>query len=267
MSKLTDLSTAVAAVEDGDTVAFGGNALFRSPIAAVKELIRQGRKDLHIIKTAIAYEADLLCAAGVAGRVTAGFVGYESEFGLCRQYRLGVESGAVRADENACYSVITALRGAAYGVPSLPIRGMLGSDLLDAVGFSMTRCPYTGEELVSIRAIAPDTAFLHVQRADEAGNCWIDGPVYEDQLIARAARRLVVTAEEIVPTSFFTDDPHRADIPALLTSAVVHLPHGAAPCAVSGCYDLDRAELSAFLAEKDPAAALAAIGLERGMGA
>lgn len=264
MSKCMDLSTAVALVKDGDTVAFGGNALFRSPMGAVKELVRQGRKDLHLIKTAIAYEADLLCAADSVKAVTAGFVGYEGEFGLCRWYRKGVESGRVRANENACYSVITSWRAAVYGVPFLPIRGMKGSDLLEAVGFQKVTCPYTGEELVAIRAIAPDVAFLHVQKADEEGNGYIEGPAYEDRLIARAARKVVLTAEEIVPGSFFAQDPHRADIPAVTTTAVVHLPGGAKPCAVSGCYDLDREELRAFLAAKEPEQALAAAGLERG---
>ena len=263
MNKLLDLAAAVAMVNDGDTVAFGGNVLYRSPIAAVKELIRQDKKDLHLVKTAIAYEVDLLCAAGAASRVTAGFVGYEGEFGPCRWYRKGVESATVRADENACYSVITALRGAAYGVPFLPIRGMLGSDLLDAVGFRKVTCPYTGEELVAIRAIAPDVAFLHVQKADEMGNGCIIGPTYEDTVIARAAKKLVLTAEEIVPSSYFSEDPNRASIPAVLTTAVVKAPGGAKPCAVSGCYDMDREELRAFLAEKDPDAALRAAGSER----
>ncbi|WP_186564402.1 CoA transferase subunit A [Lawsonibacter celer] len=264
MSKLMDLSAAVAMVQDGDTVAFGGNVLYRSPVGAVKELIRQGRKELHLVKTAIAYEADLLCAAGAVKAVTAGFVGYEGEFGLCRWYRKGVESGAVRAYENACYSVITALRGAIYGVPFLPIRGMKGSDLLDAVGFKSVTCPYTGEELVAIQAIAPDVAFLHVQEADEDGNACIIGPSYEDMTIARAAKKLVLTAEEIVPGSYFAEDPHRADIPAVVTTAVVHLPGGARPCAVSGCYDVDREELRAFLDGKTPEAALAAAGIEGG---
>lgn len=263
MNKLLDLAAAVAMVNDGDTVAFGGNVLYRSPIAAVKELIRQDKKDLHLVKTAIAYEVDLLCAAGAASRVTAGFVGYEGEFGLCRWYRKGVESATVRADENACYSVITALRGAAYGVPFLPIRGMLGSDLLDAVGFRKVTCPYTGEELVAIRAIAPDVAFLHVQKADEMGNGCIIGPTYEDTVIARAAKKLVLTAEEIVPSSYFSEDPNRASIPAVLTTAVVKAPGGAKPCAVSGYYDMDREELRAFLAEKDPDAALRAADIER----
>lgn len=263
MNKLLGLAAAVAMVNDGDTVAFGGNVLYRSPIAAVKELIRQDKKDLHLVKTAIAYEVDLLCAAGAASRVTAGFVGYEGEFGLCRWYRKGVESATVRADENACYSVITALRGAAYGVPFLPIRGMLGSDLLDAVGFRKVTCPYTGEELVAIRTIAPDVAFLHVQKADEMGNGCIIGPTYEDTVIARAAKKLVLTAEEIVPSSYFSEDPNRASIPAVLTTAVVKAPGGAKPCAVSGYYDMDREELRAFLAEKDPDAALRAAGIER----
>ncbi len=261
MSKVMDLSAAVALVKDGDTVAFGGNVLYRSPVGAVKELIRQGRKDLDLVKTAIAYEVDLLCAAGAVRSVTAGFVGYEGEFGLCRWYRKGVEGGTVKAYENACYSVITAWRAAVYGVPFLPIRGMTGSDLLEHVGFKTVKCPYTGEEVVAIKAIAPDVAFLHVQKADEDGNACIIGPSYEDLTIARAAKKLVITAEEIVPGSFFAEDPHRADIPAVVTTAVVHLPGGAKPCAVSGYYDIDREELRAFQSAKEPSAALAAAGL------
>lgn len=264
MSKLMELSDAVQLVKDGDTVAFGGNALFRSPIGAVKELIRQGRKELNLVKTAVAYEADLLCAAGAVTTVTAGFVGYEGEFGLCRWYRKAIESGAVRACENACYSVITALRGAISGVPFLPIRGMKGSDLLSAVGFKTVICPYTGEELVAIQAIAPDVAFLHVQKADVEGNAYISGPGYEDAIIARAAKILVITAEEIVPGDFFTQEPRRADIPGILTTAVVHLPGGARPCGVSGCYDIDRAELRAFLAAQSSEDALIAAGIEGG---
>jgi glutaconate CoA-transferase subunit A len=139
---------------------------------------------------------------------------------------------------------------------------MMDSDLLKAVGFHKVTCPYTGEELVAVRAIAPDVAFLHVQKADEEGNACISGPVYEDSIIAKAAKKVVLTAEEIVPGSFFAQDPHRADIPAAVTTAVVHLPGGARPCAVSGCYDMDREELRSFLAAKEPQAALAAAGLE-----
>ena len=114
------------------------------------------------------------------------------------------------------------------------------------------------------QAIAPDVAFLHVQEADEDGNACIIGPSYEDMTIARAAKKLVLTAEEIVPGSYFAEDPHRADIPAVVTTAVVHLPGGARPCAVSGCYDVDREELRAFLDGKTPEAALAAAGIEGG---
>ena len=262
MTKLMSLSHGAGLVSDGDTIAFGGNVLYRSPVAAAKELIRQGRKGLHVVKTAIAYEVDLLCATGAVSRVTAGFVGYETEFGLCRFYRRGMESGAVIAAENACYSVIMALRAAAYGVPFLPIRGMLGSDLLEAVGFETVTCPYTAQTLVAIGAIAPDVAFLHVQKADQEGNCQIDGPGYEDKTIARAARQVIVTAEELVPTEYFRADPRRADIPGLLVTGVVHLPGGGAPCAVSGCYPADRGELTAFCGAATAPDALAAAGLD-----
>ena len=103
----------------------------------------------------------------------------------------------------------------------------------------------------------------HVAHDAVVGNGCIIGPTYEDTVIARTAKKLVLTAEEIVPSSYFSEDPNRASIPAVLTTAVVKAPGGAKPCAVSGCYDMDREELRAFLAEKDPDAALRAAGIER----
>src|ERR1700716_2650869 len=91
--KVASLPDAIRSISDGATVALGGNTLHRAPIAAVHEIIRQGRRGLNLVKTAGAYDIDVLCGAGVAGAVTAGFVGYENGFGMAPLYRRAVEQG------------------------------------------------------------------------------------------------------------------------------------------------------------------------------
>lgn len=251
MNKITQLGDALALIQDGDMLALGGNVLHRSPVGAIRALARTGKKNLHLVKTAVAMEADLLCGTGSVNVVSAGFVGYETQYGLCAFYRKGVECGAVRAEEHACYSVITALRAAAYGVPFLPIRGILGSDLVEAIGFLTVQDPYTGEELIAIRAMQPEVAILHVQKADAFGNSQIIGPQYEDQIIARAAKQVIVTCEEIVPDDYF--GAHRkADLSGALVTHVVLLPGGAAPAACPGYYGIDHEGMQRFKAVKTP---------------
>ena len=246
MSKIISLEESVQLINDGDTVAFGGNVLHRSPNRVAKEIVKQNKKNLHLVKTAVAYEIDLLSAAKSIDRVTIGFVGYETEFGLCRFFRKGVESGEIKVDENACYTVITALRAAAYGVPFLPVRGLIGSDLIDAVGFKFVEDPYSGEKVVAIKAIRPDVAFIHVQEADRYGNARIIGPKYEDKIIAKSAKKVVVTCEKLVDGNEFVNNPELVDISSVFVDHVVELPNGAKPSSCPEYYDIDRDEINAF---------------------
>lgn len=245
LNKVRALSEVIAGVRDGSCIAFGGNVLYRSPIQIAKELAKAGVKDLRLVKTAVAMEADILCACHCLSKVSAGFVGYETEFGLCGFYRKGVESGEVEAEEHACYSVITALRAASFGVPFLPVRGFDGSDLPKTVGFLPVKDPYTGEELTAIRAIRPDYAFIHVQKADSRGNARIMGPVYEDLIMAGSPKHLIITCEELVPDDYFGED-QKADISEVLVEAVAVVKGCAKPGACEGYYDLDRAEIKRF---------------------
>src|SRR5438874_3179129 len=180
ISKQTTLAEAIASVEDGSIVALGGNTIHRAPCAAVHELVRQHKRGLELVKTAGAYDVDVLVGTGVADRVSAGFIGFENVFGLAPQYRRAAEQGRIQVKEHACYTVITAMRAAAQGVPFLPIAGMLNSDLMQARSFKTVIDPYSGEELAAVQAIRPDVAILHVQEADEEGNGRIYGSVYED---------------------------------------------------------------------------------------
>jgi glutaconate CoA-transferase, subunit A len=254
-AKLTSLAAALAPLADGATVAIGGNTLHRSPSSAVHELVRQGRRGLDVVKTAGAYDVDLLCGTGAAAVVSAGFIGFENEFGLAPMYRRGVEGGTVRAREHACYSVIAGLRAAIQGVPFMPVAGMLESDVRRAQGYRTVRDPYTGTEVVAIPAIVPDLAIIHVHEADAHGNAHIAGTLFEDVLMVAAAKRVVLTAETIVDDEYFAANPQRAQIAGFMVAAVVHAPQGAWPCSCVGSYDYDREYLAAYLAATNDRAA------------
>lgn len=243
------------------TLAIGGNSLHRVPHEFVRRLAGRHDVKLHIVKTAGAYDIDLLCLAELVDAVSAGFVGYESEFGLARHYRRAVESGAVEAREHACYTVIGSLRAAAYGLGFLPVKAMLGSDLPEARGLQWIQNPYdSNEEVIAIPAIRPDLAVIHVQFADHHGNGVIVGPKNEDLIMVRAAERVLLTAEHIVETGELPVPIDHVDVPSVLVDAVVSAPNGAWPGSCAGEYEIDpegiralqrcpdRAALTAYLA-------------------
>lgn len=244
--KIVSLEEAVKLVKDSDTVALGGNVLHRSPHAFVREMVRQELKNIKIVKTAGAHDIDLLSAFSVVKEVSAGFISYETEYGLAQHFRKAVEGGRVEAKEHACYTVIAGLRASVYGVPFMPVRGMVGSDLISARGFKTVMDPYTGETVVAVERIQPDWAILHVQQADIEGNSKIIGPKYEDILMSRAAKNVIITAERIVNGESFEKQPELTDIPGFLVRAVVHIPGGGKPGTCAGMYDLDNTSLDKF---------------------
>lgn len=250
MNKLVSLDDAIAMVHDGDVVAIGGNVLHRAPHKFIYEMIKKGIKDLDVVKTAGAHDVDILCFSESTRSVAAGFISYETEYGLCRNYRRAVESGRVRADEHACYTVISAIRGAIQGIPFMPFRGLTGSDLHSRDYFHMIQDPFTGEEIPVVKTIKPDVAIIHVQEADEQGNARIYGPIYEDVLFAKAAKRVIITAEKIITNDEIRKQGDKTTIPGFLVEAVVEIPKGAVPGTCAGLYDLDRTMLDEFMAMK-----------------
>jgi glutaconate CoA-transferase, subunit A len=246
--KRRSLADAIATVPDGSRLALGGNTLHRAPAAAVHELIRQRKRGLELVKTAGAYDVDLLCGLGCATAVSAGFVGYETVFGLAPMYRRAVESGAVEAREHACYTVIAGLRAASQGVPFMPLNGLQGSDLVGLRGFASVRDPYSDQDVMVVPAIVPDVALIHVQEADVDGNARIWGSTFEDTLMARAARRVIVTTERIVDRAALASAPERTTIPEFLVDIVVEAPRGAWPTSCAGLYGYDEGLIGELMA-------------------
>jgi glutaconate CoA-transferase subunit A len=267
LDKRRSLAEVVASIPDGSRLALGGNTLHRAPAAAVHEIARQGKRGLELVKTAGAYDVDLLCGLRCASIVSAGFVGYETVLGLAPMYRRAVEGGTVEAREHACYTIIAGLRAASQGVPFMPLNGLQGSDLMALRGFATVRDPYTGHDVIVVPAIEPDIALIHVQEADADGNARIWGSTFEDTLMARAARRVIVTAERIVDRAALVAEPERTSIPGFLVEAVVEAPGGAWPTSCAGLYAYDATFIGTLLAVSGDADALRRFVDERILGA
>ncbi|MCH8029313.1 MAG: CoA transferase subunit A [Candidatus Dadabacteria bacterium] len=251
MGKVNTLEQAGALVNDRDRLAMGGLLLQRIPGAFTRELARQGKRGLKVMKTAANYDFDLLCLAGCVDEIAAGFVSFEAEFGFAPNFRRSVQEGRVKFDENSCYTVIAALRAAAYGVPFMPIAN-LGESYL-ASKFKTVNNPYgNGDgDVLTVPAIYPDWAVLHVQKSDEDGNAIIYGPVFEDLIMARAAKKIILTTEKIVPLTEIQEDIDLAAIPGFKVEAVVEIPNGAFPGACQPNYDYSPESVEEYLTIKD----------------
>lgn len=248
MTKVVDLSTLAASVDGGDTVAFGGKTIHRGPMAFVRQLLRREVSNLEPVGLAKSLDVDLLIGAGHAAAVSYGYVGFES-FGLAPNFRRAVETGEIEAREGTCYTVATALRAAVLGVPSLPVAGLEGSDLLDGEADYLAEStdPFTGESTYAVRRMRPDVAVVHATEADTEGNARFDGADLTENLVAKAARRTVVTAERVVDSEAFESDPGTTDVPGVLVDAVAEVPYGAHPLSCPGSYDYDDDHLETYL--------------------
>ncbi len=252
MNKIKSLEQSVRLVNNGQRLAIGGLLLQRTPSAFVRELARQGKKNLKVMKTAANYDFDLLCLAGCTNEVTAGFVSFEAEFGLAPNFRKSVESEQVQFNENSCYTVISSLRAAAFGVPFMPIADLKESYLADK--FKTVNNPYSNngdKQTLTVPAIYPDWAVLHVQKADEQGNAIIYGPVFEDLIMAQAANKIILTTEKIVAEKEIQEELDLAIIPGFKVEAVVEIPEGAKPASCYPYYDYSPNDVKEYLSIKD----------------
>jgi glutaconate CoA-transferase subunit A len=249
-SKLVSLTEAIARhVPSGASILMGAAMEQMIPFSAGHEIIRQNRRDLTLIGPISDVLFDQLIGAGCVARVHGAWVGNVSA-GVAYNLRRAVEQGRPRRVEMTDYTNFTlalALHAAALGVPFLPTRSTLGSDVLarnpDLVEF---RSPVSEEKLVAVRALAPDVAILHVQRADERGNAHMWGGLGVAIDGARAAKRVIVVAEEIVAPEVIASDPNRTLIPGILVGSVVHDPWGAHPSPAQGYYGRDHEFFSEY---------------------
>ena len=249
-SKRMTMREAIARhVPSGSMVLLGAQLEQMIPFAAGHELIRQSRRDLTLVGPISDILFDQMIGAGCVSRVMAAWIGNVSAgVGYC--FRRAVERGVPGRLEVVDYSNFTmamALHAGALGVPFLPTYATLGSDLLKKNGnLREFSSPVSEEKLVAVRALRPDVAILHVQRSDAQGNAHIWGSLGVAVDGARAARKIIVVAEQMVEPEVIASDPNRTLLPGFLVSAVVHEPGGAHPSPVQGYYGRDHAFFSQY---------------------
>ena len=258
-SKVMDLRDAVKKyVTNGSHICIGGMTIGRNPMAAVYETIRLGIKDLHIYVHSNGQGLDELIGCNCISmlEVAYGGTGRAAPTGI--RFKRAIQKGEIQYEDYTNFQIALRFLAGAMGVPFLPTRSSLGTDITEKWGFSrdirekdpkipnekliVADNPFTNwgyPKVVLLPAINPDVALLHVQKADKYGTCRVTGALYADIEQTKASKNVIVTCEELVDTEELRESPNQNQIPGIHVTAVVHLPYGAYPTACFGHYDYD----------------------------
>jgi glutaconate CoA-transferase subunit A len=239
MKKLVSLAAAIQEnINSGDTV-YAAGFTHLIPFAAGHEIIRQEIKDLVLARATPDLIYDQLVAAGCASKVIFSYMGNPG-VGSLRIVRGEIEAGNLEWEEYSHFSMITRLQAGAAGLPFMPMNTTAAGDLERAnPQYRTVEDPYSDQKVVTVPALNPDVAIVHVQRADSDGNAQIWGIIGEQKEAAFAAKRVILTAEEIVSQEMIRSDPNRTLIPGFIVDAVCHVPYAAHPSYTQGYYDRD----------------------------
>ncbi len=258
--KLSSLSKAMTLVNDGAVVALQNMATQAAPMALVRELIRQQKRELSLIVLVGGIAVDWLAAAGVIKRLIGAAVTME-QFGLCQQYRKAVEQGRIRVEELSETLLNARLGAAARNLPFLPSRGAIGTDLIaqNPENLQLLDDPFGGSSVVACRALVPDVALIHAHRADRFGNIQYEPTAMwpDIAIMPKAAKRVIVSVEEIVDSEVLRLNPGQTILPGFMVDAVVEIPFGAHPTSFFPNYGYDsqfHRQWAAAAADSDAAA-------------
>lgn len=248
MNKFVSLAEAVGNnLHDGDTVAFEGFTHL-IPHAAAHEAIRQGFRDLTLIRMTPDVIYDQMIGLGMARKLVFSYAGNPG-VGLLRRLRDAVENGwphPIEIEEHSHAAMACAYEAGASGLPLAVLRGYKGAGL-PAVNPNIrsVTCPFTGEELAAVPSVRPDVTFIHAQKASRRGDVLIEGIVGVQKEAALAAARAVVTVEEMVE-DFDGIHPNACVLPHWAISAIAIVPGGAHPSYAHGYYSRDNADYLAW---------------------
>ena len=247
MTETLPLDRLAGRIADGATVALPPDYSF-VPMAAVRALVRRGVRDLHLVTVPQGgIGADLLIGAGCVASIETAAVSL-GELGNAPRFTAALESGRLAIRESTCPAIHAALQAAEKGVPFMPLRGLIGSDLLKVrPDWRIIANPLAdGDPIVVLPALKPDIALFHAPHADAHGNVWL-GTRRELMTMAHAARETLVTVEEVRPGDLLADDALAAGtLPALYVTALAEAPQGAWPMGLAGHYEPDRAHLADY---------------------
>lgn len=246
-------------VKDGCHLSIGGFTLNRNPMAAVFEIIRQKKKNLHCYAHSNGTGIDELIGAGCVSRLEIAYGGNGKAAPTCIRFRAAIQRGEIQFEDYSNYQMSLRFHAGAMGLPFIPTRSGMGTDIVNFWGFSQeTRAkdsklpkkklevvdnPFEGwcgaTKVILLPAINPDVTIIHVQKADRFGTCRMEGLTYCDTEQAKAAKNVIVTCDELVEPEVLRKTPEANQIPFIHVSAVVHVPFGAYPTACYNYYDYD----------------------------
>lgn len=246
-------------VSDGSHISIGGFTVNRNPMAAVYEIIRQKKKNLHCYAHSNGTGVDELIGAGCVAKLEIAYGGNGKAAPTCIRFKLAIQRGEILFEDYSNYHMSLRFHAGAMGIPFINTLSGLGTDILDKWGFSKEmrakdpKIPNKKVEIIDnpfgvwggaakvvlVPAINPDVTIIHVQKADKHGTCRIEGLNFADIDQVKAAKKVIVTCEEIVDTAELRKKPEYNQIPFIHVNAVVHVPNGAYPSACYNYYDYD----------------------------
>ncbi len=246
VDKVMSEQEAVASlVHDGDYIGTELYGTVRAPMSLVREVVRQGRKHLRVAGQGV-HEIDLLLAADLVDTLDITYVAWEV-YGISACLRRAVESGRVKTTDWSNGGITWRFKAAAMGVPFIPVRSMLGTDTLKHSAAKVVKDPFTGKPVCLIPALFLDVGLIHVHQADKYGNCRVEGISGFAHEMARASKRLIISAEEIIPTEEIRKYPEHTVIPYYLVDAVVEAKYASHPGEMCYRYWRDGEHLQQFL--------------------
>lgn len=246
-------------ISDGCHLSIGGFTVNRNPMAAIYEIMRQRKKNLHCYAHSNGTAVDELIGGGCVARLEIAFGGKGKAAPACVRFKFAMQRGEILFEDYTNYQMSLRFHAGAMGVPFISTLSGLNTDMLEKWGFSKEmrvedpKLPDKKVEVIDnpfgdwagaakvvlVPAINPDVAVIHVQKADKYGTCRIEGLNFADIDQVKASKNVIVTCEEIVDTAELRKHPEYNQIPFIHVSAVVHVPHGAYPSACCNYYDYD----------------------------
>jgi len=228
-------------------------------MAVIHEIIRQKKKDLHLFAHSNGQGLDELIGAGCVSKVELAYAGSGKFAPTCINFMKATQEQKIIVEDYSNFQMGLRFLAGAMGVPFLPTKSSLGSDIIEKWGFSkemrkkeknipdkkliVINNPFdddeSSEKVVLVPAINPDVTIIHVQKADKYGTCRIEGLTFADIEQAKAAKHLIITCEELLQTDEIKKDSDRNQIPFMFADAVIHQPYGAYPTACYNYYDYD----------------------------
>ncbi|MCP4630821.1 MAG: hypothetical protein GY850_46035, partial [bacterium] len=244
LSKAGQLSDISKYIKPGSFVALGGGWSCNKPMALVREIIRQKITGLKAMSIVGGWEMEWLLASGCIDHLVFSFLSLES-FGLPPNFRRVAEKKKIELTEIEGCSMIKGLQAAGQGLPFAAFNGPKGSDIIKEAPelYKSVDCPFTGKELTAIQAITPDVALIHAQRADEQGNVQIFGTSGSDLDIAKAAKVVIVTVEELISSDQIREDKSATLLFRSEVDMVIHSSYGASPCSCVPYYSANLMQL------------------------